>query len=134
MPAVVDPNAARALSFLSGGTEYYQALLRAAAALDAAEERAVSRTTARFREELERWVAAQPAGWSASEHATHALRDRWAGLWAELEGVVRADTWDRLAKFAPAHSTEAAPAAVSPVDRAAAPPRHSRRATPRAQP
>jgi hypothetical protein len=100
-PAVVDPAAARALSFLSGGDEYYRALFRAAALLSDDEQRAVDRLISELRTELDAWRARQPASWSTLPGTTSHLRARWQMFWLNVQSAVRDTTWERLARFAP---------------------------------
>jgi hypothetical protein len=101
-PDVVDPAAARALSFLSGGDEYYRALFRAAALLSDDEQRAVDRLISDLRTELDVWRARQPASWSTLPGTTSHLRARWRLFWLHVQLAVRDTTWEQLARFAPA--------------------------------
>jgi hypothetical protein len=100
-PPHIDRDAARALSFLNGGDDYYRALFRAAVPLDAAALQQLDRITVELREELSAWRAARPPHDVVSDDGTSTLRAAWHRFWHRALAAVPPAARTRLSDFAP---------------------------------
>jgi hypothetical protein len=106
-PASIDRDAARALSMLSNGAEYYRTLIRTAALLDETAAQHIDRITEELHAELTAWRAERALEAVVSDGGTSELRAAWHHFWQRVLDAVPPEARERLRPFAPESGDEA---------------------------